>query len=309
MAKTGAMGQAAPTIAPARKLLTAARKTATAAVPPEGVAALTALQSEVAASRPPSHYQSFGPAIAIAQGVLLGLGSAAFAGAHALAMIEAIEGFAARQPADGYPPSIVDRFALSYDRILAKIAAADWDGYDQPADLLWKDLGLATQRLMPGGARVIEPEAHLPRSLIWRGGIGQAVRAARLLAGGTGPYLCLHTHAYELEEFNPAGWEATFRRIADLLRLRPALKGVFVGGWLYDPGLPAVTPRLGFHRALTLPHGAATYFYQRDGADSLAFAKSETRRQAFEEGRYTPEQHMLVWPRKPLLAWDAATRA
>lgn len=287
-------------------LIAAARAAATAAFPPALAPTLAILRTELAAADRDSHYQSFSEAARMAQAELLAAGGPAYAAAHALLMIEAIDGFGERVPAEGYPASIRDRFDLSYARILGKIAAADWSGYDQPGDLLWKDLGLAWQRLVPGGARVIEPVAHLPRSLLWRGGVGQGLRALRLLAGGTGPYLKLHTHAYELDEFNAEGWEALMRRIADLLRQRPRHKGVFVGGWLYDPQLPAVTPRLGFHRALTLPNGAETFFYQRDGAESYAFATSETRRRLFEQGKYTPEQHILVWRRAPLLAWADA---
>lgn len=305
------MTDAASTVAPDPTLIETARAAATAAIPPEATASLSALRSGIEALRPPSYYQSFTPMVSIAQGVLLGISPVAFAAAHALIIVEAVAAFDARQPEGGYPLSILARFRSSYERILMKIAAADWDGYDRPGGLLWKDLGLATQRLMPGGARTVEPEAWLPRSLLWRGGPSQAVRAARLfLTHGHGPYLNLHTHDYELGDFSEAGWRDLMLRLADLLRQRPHLKGMFIGGgWMYDPNLPKVSPRLGYHLGLTVPNGGETFFYAVDGADSLAFFKSETRRRLHAEGKYQPELHILVWRRERLIAWADTQKA
>jgi len=291
------------------QLLTDARHRAQEVLTPALAVQLADYRRELASLPGNSHYKWFTPSAHDMQANLLsGFGGPGFAAVHAMLMIEAIEAFDDLAPSYGYPPSILERFRISYRRILTKIAAADWAGYDLPRDLLWKDFGLAMQRLMPGGARVIEPEAWLPRSLLIRGGVAQGFRAARLfLTSGHGPYLNLHTHDFELGEFNEAGWRALMLRLADLLRARPWLKGMFVGGgWLYDPQLPQVSPRLAYHRGLTIPNGAETFFYAYDGPNSYAFSKSETRRRLNAEGKYRPELHVLVWRRKPLLAWADA---
>lgn len=258
-------------------------------------------------------YLTFTPAArAMHQDMLQRFGGDGFAIIHGMLMVEAIEQFDQRLPPEGYPASILACYRRSFARILNKLRSLDLVGYDKAKDLLWKDLGIARQTLMPGGARVIEPWSGFPRSLIYTGGLGQFFAASRFIlfdAHGHRPYFNLHTHDFELDEFNEEGWRRLFLRIADLLESRPMMKGVFVGGgWLYDPNLPAISPRLAYHRALTIPNGARTFFYAYDGAKSYALKKSPTRRRLFAEGKYKPELHVLIWPRKPLLAWAQRER-
>ncbi len=265
-------------------------------------------------SQPPNtHYLTFsGNARATWDDMLKRFGNEGFAIIHCAIMIDAISSFESRMPCDGYPESILACFRRSYARILEKIRAFDFSGYDQPRDLMFKDLGLCRQTLMPGGARVIEPMSAFPRSLIFRGGLRQFIEASWFIlckCHGNGPFFNLHTHDLELDEFDDEGWRRLFLRIADLLKSRPYMKGVYVGsGWLYDPALPNVSPRLGYHLGLTVPHGARSFFYQYDDENSYAFFKSETRRRLFHEGKYRPALHVLIWPRKELLCWATASR-
>lgn len=269
-----------------------------------------AYRRDLDAQPPDTHYQAFsGDARAMWNDMLERFGGEGFAIIHCAVMIDAITGFEKRMPADGYPESILGCFRRSYARILEKIHSLDFAGYDQPRDLMLKDLGLCRQTLMPGGSRVIEPRSAFPRSLIFRGGLRQFFEASWFLlfkSHGNSPYFNLHTHDFELGEFNEEGWRCLFLRIADLLKSRPYMKGVYVGsGWLYDPGLPKVSPRLGYHLGLTLPNGARTFFYAYDDENSYAFVKSVTRRTLFEEGIYRPALHVLIWPRRELLEWAA----
>jgi|TARA_R100000501_G_scaffold13151_3_gene24072 hypothetical protein len=251
-----------------------------------------------------SHYNSFPDTISSAWPALSTAGEQEFARIHAKIMVAAIDRFEERAIGQHYPASVRENFRLSYTRILSAIAARDIGPYGKPSDLLWKEMALATQRLMPGGARVLEPRAFLPRSILFRGGPLQTGRAARLLIrSGTGPYLTMHVHDPEIEKFSEQGWYDLMLLIADVLALRPDLKGVFGGGWLYDPQLPTVSPRLAYHRTLTIPNGAMTFFYAKDGENSYAFSKSATRRRLHSEGQYDPELHMWVWERTPLIEW------
>lgn len=263
---------------------------------------------ELDAQPPYTGYQVFSSAVRAQWDELLSRhGGEGFAIAQSAVMVDAIARFEERFPPDGYPESILACFRRSYARVLGKISLLDLAGYDQPRDLMFKDLGICRQTLMPGGARVIEPMAAFPRSILVRGGLRQFFEASRFLlldARGNAPFFNLHTHDFELNDFNEAGWTRLFLRIADLLKSRPYMKGVFVGGgWLYDPKLPLVSPRLGYHLGLTLPNGARSFFYEYDSEKSYAFAKSETRRRLYEEGTYRPALHVLIWPRKQLLAW------
>lgn len=306
-----AVSPAPATAAPAR--ITHARHVA---LGDDGIADrfdIAAFIAALDARDPALRYDRFRPAVHDAwRAMTATLSADQAARVHAIAMIEAIAGFARRAPADGYPPSTCARFEATHQRILDKIAAADWSGYDRPRDLLWKELGLAFQWLIPGGARVILPSAAFARNIAWRGGAGQALKVARLLAttGGNRRFFELHTHNFELARFNAEGWSALFLQVADLLDHRPAMRGAFVGpGWLYDPALPAVSPRLAYHLGMTVPHGAEVFFSRAEGAESYALIKSPTRRAEFAAGRYRPRLHVLVWPRRPLLAWAARERA
>lgn len=271
-------------------------------------------QRQLDAQPPTAPYHEFGPSIRATWDRLLeSFGNDGFALAHCAVMVDGIESFALRQPPGGYPESTLSCFRRSYGRILRKIAALDLSGYGQPRDLMFKDLGICRQTLMPGGARVIEPSAAFPRSIIFRGGLRQFFEAARFImfrARGNAPYFNLHVHDFELEEFNEEGWRRLFLRIADLLESRPHMKGVFVGGgWLYDPNLAAVSPHLGYHLDLTVPNGARSFFYGLDDEKSCAFVKSEKRRRLFNEGKYHPALYILIWPRKELLQWASRRRS
>jgi len=255
-----------------------------------------------------TNYQIFTPvACSMWNEMLRCCGREGFAIIHSSLMIDAICRFDENMPSEGYPESILACFRRSFARILNKIRSMDFTGYDQPRDLMFKDLGICLQTLMPGGARVIEPISAFPRSLIFRGGLRQFIEASWFIlckCHGNTPFFNLHTHDFELDEFNEEGWKILFLRIADLLESRPNMKGVYVGsGWLYDPNLSKVSPRLDYHLGLTLPSGARTFFYEYDDENSYAFAKSETRRRLFAAGKYRPALHVLIWPRKELLAW------
>jgi len=257
-----------------------------------------------------TNYQLFTPvARSMCEEMLKCCGREGFAIYHSALMINAICRFDDLKPSEGYPESILACFRRSYTRILNKIRSMDFTGYYQPRDLLFKDLGICRQTLIPGGARVIEPISAFPRSLIFRRGLRQFIEASCFIlckCHGNTPFFNLHTHDFELDDFNEEGWKRLFLRIADLLESRPSMKGVYVGsGWLYDPNLSKVSPHLAYHLELTLRNGARTFFYGYDDENSYAFAKSATRRRLFVERKYRPALHVLIWPRKELLTWAA----
>lgn len=302
------MADVAPHIDPA--LLDAARAAAEAALPPACRPLLDRYRRTLGAIGGDGSYKRFPPAAAALQDDLLaGFGGEAFAAAHAVLMVEAIADFAARAPAEGYPPSIVAEFDRVLARILRKIAAADWSGYAGPDDRLWKDFGVALQRVFPASAWVVTPDAGYDRGFLLKGGIGQFLTALPYMRGND-HWLTCNLNEFEKQFFNEAGFRALVRLLADVLKARPKLNGLFLGAsWLYSPVLPRISPRLDFHRRLALPGGARIFFVQPGGADSMALVASETRRQAFADGRYRPDDYILIWRRDALIAWADAQQA
>ncbi len=302
------MPDVAPHIDPA--LLDAARNVAAAAMPADLGPLLDRYRRSLAAIGGDGSYKRFPAAAVVLQEELLArFGGDAFAAAHAALMVEAIADFAARAPAEGYPAAILTEFERVFARILAKIAAADWTGYAGPDDRLWKDFGLALQRVFPASAWVVTPDAGYDRGFLLKGGIGQFLTALPYMRGND-HWLTCNLNEFEKHRFNEAGFRDLVRLLADVLRARPRLNGLFLGAsWLYSPMLPTISPRLDFHRRLALPGGARIFFVQPGGADSMALIASETRRRAFAEGRYRPDDYILIWRRGALIAWADAQKA
>lgn len=255
-------------------------------------------------------YKRFPPAaVAFQEDMLARYGGDAFAAAHGLLMAEAIADFDARRPAEGYPPSIIAEFERWHARILGKVAARDWGGYAGLEDGLWKDLGVAYQRVFPASAWVVTPDAGYDRGFLTKGGARQWLTALPYMRGNA-HWLTCNLSNFETARFNEAGFRHLVRLLADVLVARPRLNGLFLGAsWLYSPELPKISPHLDFHRRLALPGGAHIFFVKPGGADSMALYTSETRRRAFAEGRYRPDDYILIWRRGPLIAWADAQQA
>lgn len=201
------------------------------------------------------------------------------------------------------------RVAIDHLRHMARIAAdvsydADWLSVDN--DLFQKELGLVTLRLYAAGAQLVDPRCGLPRSLIWRGGWAASLRKALDLhaMGAVRPWLQIHTHRFNLDAFNEAGWDECYRCCADLYRLHPETFGMFGGSWFYDPVLQDISPKLAYLRERPAAGGARLWLYERGGdAIDNALATSPTRRKLHDEGKYLPTSYMLIWPKADQIRW------
>lgn len=182
--------------------------------------------------------------------------------------------------------------------------------YDTGNDAFLKDLAILLLNLLPCGAEYVQVRAGVPRSVLWRSGLMNVFRSLHFFvfrARGFAPYLSLHMDVRSRNAFNPEGWQSTYLRIADLLRLRPALKGVFGTAWFYDPAMAWVSPHLAYLREEREAAGAMTFRYgPSESALRNALATSETRRRLYAEGRYLPMSYYIVWPRDELLRWADA---
>ncbi len=209
---------------------------------------------------------------------------------------------------EALPPRIVHHHAKHLKRIAAAIAAdADWFSLD--SDLFLKDCGLVTLRLYAGAAQLLDPRCGIPRSLVAKGGIGAVpanlLKFVRL--GGFKPFVQIHTHLSNLDDFNEEGWNECYRCCADLYRVMPGVLGMFGSSWFYDPILADISPRLNYLRDIPVMGGAELLFVEKGGgAIGNAIATSSSRRQLYEEGKYMPTSYMLAWGRQAQSDW--ATR-
>ncbi len=219
-------------------------------------------------------------------------------------LLELIIDFEQRAAHRRYTPAVIECFERSYARILTELAAPDHEPYAALTDVALKDLALCRQHLFPAGAQVVDPNASFNRSLLYSGGMTQALAFTRLMlhTGGNTHYYQIHTHLSEMEDFNPDGWDRCYVRLAGMLRANPRIRGMVGGSWFYDPALETVSPRLVYLRKVPQGNGAGVFRVRLDtGGDALA--KSESRRQLYEQGKYTPTAYAIIWPREPLLAW------
>lgn len=205
--------------------------------------------------------------------------------------------------------------AANQARHLMRIAqdrddGAEWLAIDQ--DLFQKEFGLATLRLYAAGAQLLDFRCGVPRSTVMKGGLagaaGKLATMARL--GGFHPYFQIHTHSFNLDAFNEAGWEECYACCAEMYAVHPEVLGMYGSSWFYDPALAAISPRLAYLRDTPCNNGAALMFVVKGGeAIANATSTSASRRALFEEGKYMPTNYMLIWGRAAQRGWAANYRA
>ncbi|PWG61694.1 hypothetical protein [Sediminicurvatus halobius] len=205
------------------------------------------------------------------------------------------------------PPCVQTLLRREALRISGRLESEPLQPLSPDDDLYLKDLALCRLKLLPVGAELVERDAGIPRSLLWRGGARQLLRGAPFFAfvtRGFRPFFTLHMDPRRLEEFSPAGWERTYHRIAALLKRHPEVKGVFGTAWFYDPAVARISPHLAYLRELRERHGAMSFRYgPTESARRNATATSRTRRRLMEDGRYEPTSYYVVWPRRALIDW------
>jgi hypothetical protein len=206
------------------------------------------------------------------------------------------------------PPLCAYFHARQLNRIAHDIdASADW--LDLCDDLFQKEFGIVSLRLYVAGAELVDYRCGIPRSIVVRAGVSKIMANLALMQrlGGFKPYFQSHLHAFNLDSFNEEGRNDLYRCCAELYALHPECLGMFGSSWFYDPVLDRISPRLSYLRTIPLAGGAHLFYVQDGGeATSSAIAKSATRRQLYEEGKYVPKTYTLVWGRKEQIKWSQA---
>ncbi len=176
--------------------------------------------------------------------------------------------------------------------------------YGYPDDSFVKDLRFVMAFTVPMGARDVELRARL--------GAKTALRAAARHPGRTrdyvtGTWLRTHVDTRALDDFNADGWQRTLSAIAELMARRPAIAGLAMTSWLYDPQLAKTSPHLAYNRETPVRHGALSLTHGTTAQDiAWATARSARRRQLHAEGSYQPVAHSLLWSRQDMLEWARA---
>lgn len=182
--------------------------------------------------------------------------------------------------------------------------AADWLQIDH--DLFHKEYGIATLRLYVAGAQLVDPRCGIPRSILLKGGVSSIPKnvAGILRLGGFRKYFQIHTHKFMLDAFNEEGWDECYLCCAELYEFHPEVLGMYGSSWFYDPVLDEISPRLSYLRQTPMAGGAELFFVEEGGAaKNNSLATSPTRRQLYEEGKYSPKSYMVAWGKAKQMAW------
>jgi hypothetical protein len=191
------------------------------------------------------------------------------------------------------------------DRILTGLPKRSDADLDYPSDLWAKDIALASGRLWHAGAQLVQPRMGLSRRLLLQGGAPTLFRGVATLAmmGGHYPLYELHAANHTLRYLNPEGWAECHGRIARALTRDPEAKGVFGIAWFYDPAVEGVSPHLAYLRQFPLERGAV--FVKVETTETgrrSALANSFPRRALYEAGKYDPQEYLMIWRRRRMLA-------
>jgi hypothetical protein len=211
-----------------------------------------------------------------------------------------------------YTPEQRRRFIVQYDRILRHTES---DGYAHPSrpflrrNLFLKDLGLARTTMLPVNGRVLDVYARIPRRPLLTGLPASAPFYWKALVelGGFSPYIGVHLHipmhdGYTAGNDQRTGFLEDFLIIAEFMARMPQIRGTLGYGWLQDPALTRVAPHLAHAHTMTKAYGAQFLDMGTDD-DTVrsALARSKTRQQLYDEGKYRPRSFIRLWGRADML--------
>jgi hypothetical protein len=200
-----------------------------------------------------------------------------------------------------------------FQRVLDDFSTQPDDYYDYRGPSFGFDVGICSLRDIPvGGAWILETRRVGLRPF-FGGGVRQFfdyLQFVILKGRGFAPYFTTHTAPRYLHLFNEQEMDLCYQRVAELMKLRPNVKGYYRRSWFLDPNLENISPKLGYLRKVPLQNGAKLFAACSTQTEvKYALAVSSTRRRLYEQGKYLPTGYAFIWPRKEFLAWaDRARR-
>lgn len=204
------------------------------------------------------------------------------------------------------PNDVLDHYPAAFDR-LATALKKSVDQSPDTANILFHKIGFVLGISIPCGAQLLDLKSSIPLSSavlsVYR---ERSVKSIARYLGcmGVGAWFRGHTDTEYLDEFNEAGWDRFYLRIAELLPRREYVRGLVGTSWFYDPQLVSISPQIAYLQQRQLERGAFLMRHRALESD-VAFATktSSTRRKLYQEGNYIPVSHSLVWGRNEILSW------
>jgi hypothetical protein len=206
---------------------------------------------------------------------------------------------------DALSPSVASLYPDLFRRTAKFLTEGVGETYDE--EYFAKDVRYALGVTAPAGALQFDFTYHISPKIILRDVLKcGALHTLLTYVGGTGwgRWYNEHIDLRAMREFNPDGWTAHCARMAEMLNLNPAVRGIIGVGWFYDPAVSENSPGLAYIRKTQMRHGG---FLVRIGTEphhiQNAIYRSAIRRRLYEEGRYMPTCYMMAWPRRSLISW------
>jgi hypothetical protein len=213
-----------------------------------------------------------------------------------------------------YPAEVQSLIETEFVRIRSLVEQTDSLAFDVESHSARSDFRIVGFGRVPVGVEHMEISG-VPRSLLYRGGLGQFGRFLAVLARTRGVRPFYQTHmshgvapAHFMLVYTPRAQEQMFRRIAECLKRNPRILGLTASSWWYDPQLERISPHLVFLRTGMTEKGARMFRYG-DSQSDHAVANSALRQKLRNAGEYTPVTYTMVWPRDSLIRWSDSHRS
>ena len=226
-----------------------------------------------------------------------------------LAIVHAIQYSVADFGRRGFPPDIENLFVEWFFDVLEGTGWEEDKFFRLEYNPFIKDMAVCTGRMIPvGGAWIIELSG-ISRHIFFSGKPGQVFARTLFLSKGVRafkPFYQIHMALRFADRFNENEREASYLRIAAMLRANPGVKGLIGISWYLDPALKEISPELSYLQDLPENNGALIFpLSTPEGAARGALVGSAWRTQLYREGKYQPKNAFIIWPRTALLGWAA----
>jgi hypothetical protein len=147
----------------------------------------------------------------------------------------------------------------------------------------------------------------IPRSWLFRARRHAVPRFVRSLADlrGFGPAFFSHLNPNRRNQTVLLERESlrSYHRMARSMELQPWIRGFVTASWLHSPDTAAVSPHLAWLNDVFLQNGGFVVPLGKVDVDCGVLHRSPERQRAYDEGRFTPTEGLVIWPRRSMLAW------
>lgn len=201
------------------------------------------------------------------------------------------------------PSVVVDYLHEDFTRILNMVKDQNKSNISFKNPTYYKYIETLQLNLLPLGNQGVM-YSGIPKSIIFKefpSNFFKLINFA-IKIGGFKPLLEMHYNPHRMRKFNQDGWEDVFRLASKVLLRRAEFKGLFGGGWFFDPHVLEISPEIEYLQKIIKKIGGSIVFSNRSEQDKIdAFAMSAKRKRAFENGKYDPASYIAVISRDALL--------